>query len=726
MPGAGAVLDLLRERGVPQPLDALTAAFSLQNERDVELLRKRLAGMVASGRLLQNRRGEYCLIEKLGLLTGVVSAHRDGYGFVLVEDGGGDVFLSPAEMRQLLDGDRVAVRLSGKGMKGRRAGVVTEILARGRQSAVGRYVREHGLGYVVEAGHGNRPFLVPDSYRAGAEAGQLVKIEIITYPTARREPQGRVVRLLGRPEDDPAVATEAALEMYGLPTLFAEETLEAAAALGKVVPPRDKAGRIDLREVPLVTIDGADARDFDDAVYAEPLDDGGWLLLVAIADVSHYVRPGDALDQEALQRGTSVYFPDRVLPMLPPALSNGLCSLNPGVDRLAVVCEMQVSAKGVVTGSRFYRAVMRSRRRLTYAEVQAARDGDRKLRHRLRGVQAQIDHLYGVYQSLARARRRRGALDLELPETFITLGKDGRIKRLGRHERKDAHRLIEECMVAANVQAARFLRRHRLATLYRVHADPDDEKFETLRVMLQALGIKVSAAARSKPRELNAILGRLRGRPDYLILATALLRTLSQAVYQPANIGHFGLALEHYAHFTSPIRRYPDLLVHRGITHLLAGGKPGAFEHDLAGMQQLGKVCSERERRAEEASRYVEVRYKCAWAKEHIGEVMEGVVSALTHFGLFVTLTEMNVDGLVHVSSLHNDYYHLQQGGLSLVGERSGQAYRLGDRLQLRILRVDVDEARIDLAIEGREAAPPEERKKAAEKQRSTKGRRRR
>lgn len=706
VPSANDILDALRARGVPLLLDALAGALGVGEARHREALRRRLAEMVASGRLLQNRQGEYCLIEKLDLLTGVVSAHRDGYGFLMVADGSGDVFLPPREMRQLLDGDRVAVRLAGTGMRGRRAGTVMEILARGRQTVVGRYVRERGVGYVVESGHGSRHFLVPDAGRGGAQPGHFVKLEIISYPTPDREPQGRVVKLLGSPEDTPSVATDTALEMYGLPAAFPPEVREAAAALGSVVGRRDKAGRVDLRQLPLVTIDDADARDFDDAVYAEP-SGKGWRLLVAIADVAHYVRPGSPLDQEALKRGTSAYFPDRVVPMLPEALSNGLCSLNPGVERLCLVCEMQVSAAGAVRESRFYRAVMRSRQRLLYDEVQAAHEGDPRQRQRLRGVLEQVEHLYGVYRVLARARHRRGALELELPETRIELGDDGRIERLGRRQRHDAHRLIEECMVAANVQAAKFLRRHRLATLYRVHAGPEEEKFEGLRVMLQALGLKVTSQARTRPQELNAILRQLQPRADYPVLATAVLRTLAQALYQPANIGHFGLALDAYAHFTSPIRRYPDLLVHRGIGHVLDQGKPGAFRYDTAAMEQLGRLCSERERRAEEAARYVEARYKCAWASGHVGEVVDGVVSAVTHFGLFVTLVDMNIDGLLHVSALRNDYYHLGPGGLSLVGERSRRSYGLGQALRVRIQRVDVDEARIDLALDSEGAQPP-------------------
>jgi len=698
VPDHATILAALEERGVPLTLDALATVLDAGPGRERALLEKRLRQMEIDGRLLVNRRGEYCLMAKIDAVAGRVSAHRDGFGFLVTEDGGDDIYLSPAEMRQLLDGDRVAVRVSGQGPRGRRSGTVVEVLERGKQSVVGRYQRQHGIGFVVEAGRSPRQFIVPDHYRAGAQPDQFVKADIIEYPGEHREALARVTRLLGNPEEDPAVATDAALEIFGLPVAFPPDVRRAAAAWGDEVRAADKRGREDLRDMPLVTIDGADARDFDDAVFAEP-DGSGWRLVVAIADVSHYVRPRDPLDEEAVRRATSAYFPDRVVPMLPERLSNGLCSLNPSVDRLCMVCDMRVTSGGEVRGARFYRAVMRSARRLVYEDVQAARDGDPAALQALRGLMPQVDHLYGVYASLARARARRGALELELPEAKIELGTHGRIERISLRQRNDAHRLIEECMIAANVEAAKFLRRHHLPTLYRVHAGPDEEKFETLRVMLQALGVKVTDQARARTGELNGILVALRHRPDYGVLATAVLRTMAQAVYQPANIGHFGLGLACYAHFTSPIRRYPDLLVHRGIGHILDGGKPAAFAYDMGAMEQLGRTSSERERRAEEAARHVEARYKCAWIRDRIGDTVPGVVTAVTHFGLFVTLSELNVDGLLHVTSLRNDYYHLEHGNLRLAGERTGATFGLGDAIRVRIVRVNVDEAKIDLAL---------------------------
>ena len=435
-----------------------------------------------------------------------------------------------------------------------------------------------------------------------------------------------------------------------------------------------------MRHLPLVTIDGADARDFDDAVYAEPDGKAKWRLLVAIADVSHYVEKDAPLDNEARRRGTSTYFPGRVVPMLPEELSNGLCSLNPKVDRLCLVCDMRVTANGKVEGSTFYKAVMRSHARLTYNEVHAAvGNGNKQARQKLGELLPAIENLYKVYRGLARARGRRGALDLELPEVVITMAGEHAIESVAPRHRNDAHRLIEECMIAANVQAARFLRKNRLPNLYRVHPQPEPDRFEELRVMLQELGYKVTAEARTRPRALNRILQQLRERPDFPVLATSVLRTMAQALYQPANEGHYGLALEAYAHFTSPIRRYPDLLVHRGISHLLGGGKPGAFAYRMPDMEELGRVTSRLERQAEAASRHVESRYKCIYIRDHVGDEFDGVITAVKHFGLFVMLDGLYVEGLVHVTALGNDYFHEEHAGLRLRGERTGQSYGLGD-----------------------------------------------
>lgn len=699
IPEPRVIVQTLEAKGVPIGFDALAELLEVRDKRHLQQLRRRLQRMASSGQLLINRKGEYCLLGKIDGVTGVVSAHRDGYGFLIPDDGSPDVYLSFQEMRQLLHADRIVVRVAGTGRGGRPAGSVVEILERGKQTAVGTYRREHGIGFVVESGKSLQHYLVPDHHRHGAKSGQLVKLQITEYPSDRREAQGKILRVLGELAD-PGMATELAIETFGIPTQWPAEVDEVTASWGERVRPGDKRGREDLRGLPLVTIDGADARDYDDAVYAEPAGDG-WRLLVAIADVSHYVRQGDALDLEAQRRGTSVYFADRVVPMLPESLSNGLCSLNPHVDRLCMVCDMQVTRQGRVTKSRFYRAVMRSAARLTYHEVdrlQRSKQGPKKTKH-FKYIK-QLNNLYDVFRCLLAARRRRGALDLDLPEVRLELDDAGRIKSISPRTRTDAHRLIEECMVAANVEAGKFIARHRLPNLFRVHAKPDPDAFEELRVLMQQLGIKVSDEARTDPKQMNRILQAISGRPDYAVLAVAVLRSLSLAVYQPQNIGHFGLGLSTYAHFTSPIRRYPDLLVHRGIAHVLNGGKPGAFGYDARAMEQAGKFTSTFERRAEDATRYAEARYKCAFMRDRVGEVLPGKITGVTHFGLFVTLDDIYIDGLIHVTSLGNDYFHCEHGGLRMTGERTGLVYELGDEVSVRVLRVNMDEAKVDFAFD--------------------------
>jgi len=705
IPQPAEIIDALQAKGVPTGFAELARTFSLAGDKEQKRLEKRLKKLLTNGQLLQNRRGEYCLLAKLDALTGKVSGHPDGFGFFIPDDGSEDIFLPFHEMQSLLDGDRVAVRLSGTGKKGRRAGAVVEILERGKQTVVGQFHDEHGIAYVIEAASRTpHHFMVADANRGGAEPGQMVKLEIIEYPSARREAQGKVVAVLGAP-DDPGMLTTLAIESFGLRTGWSRKVKDATSQWGSEVREADKQGRVDLRALPLVTIDGADARDFDDAVYAEA-DGDGWRLLVAIADVSHYVQYDDAIDTEARKRGTSTYFPDRVVPMLPEALSNGLCSLNPDVDRLCVVCDMAVGASGKVERSKFYRAVMRSHARLTYGQVNAmVCEDDAETRRRYAKVLPHLEVLYQLYKALDRARRRRGALDLDLPEVRITMGAGNAVESVAPVQRNDAHRLIEECMIAANVQAAKYLRRHKLPTLYRVHAQPELERFEVLRLMLQELGFKVTAEARTQPRALNRILEQLHERPDFAVLATSVLRTMAQAVYQPLNEGHYGLALDAYAHFTSPIRRYPDLLVHRGIGHLLDGGKPAAFVYKMPAMEVLGKSCSMLERQAEAAARHVESRYKCIYIKEHVGGEYEGVVTSVTHFGLFVMLRDFYVEGLVHVTSLGNDYYHSEHGGLRLTGERTGHSVGLGDLVRVRVTRVSVEDAKVDLQLAVAEVA---------------------
>jgi ribonuclease R len=725
VPAPDAILKVLGETGIPMSFAALARAFAMKDDKLRKRLGSRLRKMTTRGQVLQNRRDEYCLLTKIDVVSGKVSAHRDGFGFLLPDEGDEDIFLPPYTMAQLMDGDRIAVHVSGTDRKGRPKGELVEILERGKDTAVGRFCSERGLYYVIESSRSLQRYVLAPRDIGKAKDGQMVKIEIVGYPTKRREAQGKVIEVLGSP-DDPGMLTKLAIESFGLRSGWSKPVRELAKGWGDEVSAADKQDREDLRDVPLVTIDGADARDFDDAVFAEPAGKG-WKLIVAIADVSHYVKVGDALDEEAAKRGTSTYFPDQVVPMLPESLSNGLCSLNPDVDRLCLVCEMHVSAEGAVDRSRFYRGVMRSHARLTYAQVDAAvcqRDG--ATRKALAHVVPQLEDLYSVYQAFAKARGKRGALDLELPEVRISLAEDKHtIDTIAPYERNDAHRLIEECMIAANVQAARFLGGHKLPTLYRVHPEPELDRFEELRLLLQELGYKVAAEARSQPRALNKILQAMRARPDFAVMAVSVLRTLSQAVYQPRNEGHFGLALDAYAHFTSPIRRYPDLLVHRGINHILTGGKPAGSAYKMPAMEQLGKSCSLLERQAEAASRHVESRYKCIYLKEHVGGEFEGVITSVTHFGLFVMLNDFYVEGLIHVTNLGSDYFHAEHGGLRLRGENTGQSFGLGDTLRVKISRVDVEEGRVDLQlVEPANASQRSHHKKSSGSRKKTRGKR--
>lgn len=700
IPEPGVIVQILEQQGVPLPFGALAELLEVTGDKNRKALRRRLQSLVSAGKLLINRQAEYCLLAKIDAVTGLVSAHPDGYGFLAPEDGSADIYLPFQEMRALLHGDRVAAHVGETVRNGKRSGSVVEILERGKQIIVGHYQREHGVGYVVESGRIPHTFVVPAHQRGGAKSGELVKIEITEYPSEHREGQGKVVRILGDPTD-PGMLTEVAIEQFEIPVDWNSAALAAARELGDRVRAGDKGDRTDLRDMPLVTIDGADARDFDDAVYAERSGEG-WRLIVAIADVSHYVRPQDSLDSEARHRGTSVYFADRVVPMLPESLSNGLCSLKPDVDRLCMVCDMHVTGQGKVTESGFYRAVMRSAARLTYDQVDRLRRQTPES-GKLKGFKniSQINNLYGVFSSLQKARQWRGALDLDLPEVYFELNDAGQIDRIVPRTRNDAHRLIEECMIAANVEAAKFLLKHRLPSLFRVHDGPEADRFEDLRLTFQLLGISIPEQARTDPQHLNRVLQRIAERPDYASLAVAVLRSLSQAVYQPSNIGHFGLGLSNYAHFTSPIRRYPDLLIHRGIGHVLDRKKPGAFEYDLPAMEQAGRMCSMLERRAEEATRHVNARLKCVYMNGHIGDVLPGVVTGVTHFGLFVTLEDLYIDGLVHVSSIGHDYYHCEAGGTRMSGERTGTSFALGEAVMVRVMRVNVDEAKIDFELAG-------------------------
>lgn len=694
IPSRNDLLSFLEKSGKPRKINAILSELGLKGQRMRSLLEDQLHKMVRAGQIIQNRRGEFCLTTKLDLITGMVSGHRDGFGFVIRDDGGDDVYLSAREMRPLFDGDRVAIKIIGTDRRGKPEGDLVEVLERGVREVAGQFIRERGIGLVIPDNPKiSHRILIAKGESGKAKPGQIVVAQILDYPSHVEQATGRVVRVIGDPGQK-GVATEIAIQSHAIPTNWPRAVRDETKEFGATVPARAKAGRVDLRDIDLVTIDGADARDFDDAVYCEP-SGKGWRLLVAIADVAHYVEIGSALDKQAITRGTSVYFPDRVVPMLPEELSNGLCSLNPKVDRLCMVCDMRVDADGKVTKSTFVEAVMKSSARLTYSQVDAFLTG-RSPKDVPRGLHQGLRNLHDLYKAFATARQRRGAIELDIPGTRFELGKDGSIDAIKVVERNDAHRLIEECMIAANVQAAKFLRKRRIPGLYRVHAKPDPERFEELRLFLVTLGLKVPHPDHVQPRQFNKLLSQVKDRPDSASISMQMLRSLTHAEYTPVNIGHFGLALDAYAHFTSPIRRYPDLLVHRAIRHIIRGGKPGRYDYDTKAMERLGTVTSAHERRAEEATRDVEAWLKCEYMEGRTGQEYDGVITGVTNFGLFVQITELMIDGLVHVTSLANDYYHYEAGSQQLVGERSGKKFRLGEAMRIKVQRVDMESRRID------------------------------
>ncbi len=699
IPGRNELLDYLKRAGRPLKADNIFTGFGLKGLRMQALLLEKLQKMVRAGQIIENRRGEFCLTEKLDLLTGTVSGHSDGFGFVRRDDGDEDVYLSAREMRSLIDGDRVAIKLAGQDRRGRLEGRVVEVLERGLSEVAGQFIRERGIGVVIPDNPKiSHRILIPKGEASSAKPGQIVVAQILDYPTDVEQPTGKVIRVIGGPEKK-GIATDIAIHSHGIPTIWPKDVRESVSKIGRTVPAAAKIGRVDLREVPLVTIDGADARDFDDAVFCEPCGDG-WRLVVAIADVGHYVEKGTPLDKEAIKRATSVYFPDRVVPMLPEALSNGLCSLNPKVDRLCLVCDMKVSTEGKVTRSRFYEGLMRSAARLTYDQVDGLISSHGKSTVP-RNLHRAIRHMHDLYKALAKARRRRGAIELDIPTTRIELDDKGAVQSIQSVSRNDAHRLIEECMIAANVQAAKFLRRNRIAGLYRNHAKPDPDRFDALRQYLLSLGLRVPHSEHVESRQFNSILTQVRDRPDADAISMAMLRSMAHAEYSPRNIGHFGLSLNAYAHFTSPIRRYPDLLVHRAIRHIVGGGKAGSYAYDGGSMERLGAISSAHERRAEDATREVEAWLKCQFMSDKIGDDFDGRITGVTNFGVFVQLPDLQIDGLVHVTSLLNDYYHFEQREMCLVGERTGARYGLGDKLRVTVARVDLDLKRIDFRLSG-------------------------
>jgi ribonuclease R len=703
-----AILAELAAAEGPQTAEDLAASLGLTAPDRFDALGKRLGAMVRDGQLLQNRRGGFAPAKQMDLIPGVVIANPNGFGFLRPDEGtGDDLFLPPNEMRKVMHGDRAMACVTGIDRSGRREGSIVEVLERRLSRLIGRFTLEAGMSYLVpDDKRVQRNVLIPPDQRGDAVDGQLVVAELTQTPDARRPPMGRIVAVLGD-KLTPSLVVEAAIHGHEIPHEFPQEVLDQAAAVPLVVEEKMVAGRVDLRDMALVTIDGADAKDFDDAVYCESNRQGlriknrqGYRLVVAIADVSYYVQPGTPLDEEAQKRATSVYFPGFVVPMLPETLSNGICSLNPKVDRMCFVCDMQVNNEGEVTQSRFYEAVMRSHARLTYDQVwNAVGENDAEARESIGAQLPQVERLYELYHLLAKAREKRGAIEFETSEVRFELDNRGEVTQAGMLVRNDAHKLIEECMIAANVQAAKYLLGAHIPAPYRVHDRPPESKYADLLEFLKEFKLSMPPWAKVQPRDFTQLLKKIRERPDVALLESVVLRSQSLAVYTPANAGHFGLALEAYAHFTSPIRRYPDLLVHRAIKYALTGGKPAKFLYSEHQMAALSLQCSERARRADEAEREVDERYRAAWMEQHVGGQFDGVISGVTSFGLFVELKDSKVNGLVHVTQLPHDYYHFDPIRKTLSGERRGMSFRLGDAVRIVVLKASLEERKIDFKL---------------------------
>ena len=686
---ASAVLEELNRAAMPLMPDELVERLGL-GKRERTAFEAALTVLEATGRIVKNRAGAVLAAKKLSLLSGRVEGHRDGHGFLVPDEGGESVFLSSPEMRQVLHGDRASVKVTGRDPRGRPAGEIVDVLERGNRRVVGRLHAEHGVLFLVpEDRRIAQDILVPPAEVGKAKAGQVVTVELVSQPSKHAQPIGRVAEVLGNTED-PGMEIEIALRKFDLPYEFSKKALTQTKGLPDTVREEDAAGRKDLRKLPLVTIDGETAKDFDDAVHAVR-EGKGFRLWVAIADVSNYVRHGDSLDADAKERGTSVYFPRRVIPMLPEKLSNGLCSLNPEVDRLAMVCEMAITPKGAVARYEFYPAVIRSQARLTYTEVWKMLSESKATPGR-EPLLPHLETLHAVFKVLLQARELRGAIDFDSVETRMEFDARGKIARIVPEQRNEAHRLIEECMLAANVCAGDFLVDRGQPVLFRVHDVPAPEKVVMLRAFLAELGLNLGGGDKPRPKDYSELLANIRQRPDFMLLQTILLRSLKQAVYSPDNAGHFGLAFEAYVHFTSPIRRYPDLLVHRAIKACIANRK-----YDGIDWEDLGRHCSETERRADDASRDVENWLKCHYMQDRVGEVFEGRVTGVTGFGIFVTLDEYFVDGLVHISELGRDYFQFDQARHVLLGERTGKRYRLADRMKVKLVRVDLETRKMDL-----------------------------
>ena len=727
IPSRDFILQVIRKQNSPMSKEEIFKTLAIVNEEQQEAMRRRLRAMENDGQLVFTKRKCYALPEKLDLLKGMVIGHREGFGFLQVEGKKDDFFIPNVQMQKVMHGDYVLAQPNGFDRKGRPEVRIVRVLEANKKQIVGRFFIEQGIGYVMpDDSRITRDILIPDNARLGARMGQVVVVELHPRTAPFFQPIGQITEVLG---DNMAkgMEVEIAIRKHDIPHSFPSAVEKQLKKWAEDVPEEAKRGRVDLRNLPLVTIDGEDARDFDDAVFCQK-QGKGWKLWVAIADVSYYVRPKSALDTEAYNRGNSVYFPNRVVPMLPEKLSNGLCSLNPQVDRLCMVCEITLSAKGKMTDYQFYEAVMNSHARLTYNKVAKILEKDTALCERYVSLVPHLQALHDMYQALVKARRQRGAIEFETIESKFIFNALGRIERIEPVVRNDAHKIIEECMILANIASANFMEKHQEPALYRIHAVPSEEKLTAFRSFLAECGLSLSGGNKPTPTDYAQLLEQIKPRPDHELIQTMLLRSMSQAVYSADNIGHFGLALEEYAHFTSPIRRYPDLTLHRGIKYLLAKQKgskrkttdTGGYHYQLEEMDVFGAHCSSTERRADDATREVADWLKCEYMQDHVGEEFDGVISSVTGFGFFVRLNDLFIDGLVHISGLANDYYLFDMPKQRLIGENSGMIFRLGDAVKVRVEAVSLEQKQIDFSLISSERKPRRSGKTARTKAKKT------
>ncbi|MFV8452842.1 ribonuclease R [Vibrio campbellii] len=711
IPSREFILEFLEEAGVPMNRNDLFEALKLKGEEHYEGLRRRLRAMERDGQLVFTRRQCYALPEKLEMVKGYVIGHKDGHGWVRPEGSVGkdnDIVLPHHQMKHIIHGDYVLVQPTDNSKRGRREGRLVRVLEERNTQIVGRFFLEYGYSYVVpDDSRISQDILIPNEHKAGARMGNVVVIEITDRGSRSRGMMGKVVEVLGE-NMAPGMETQIAIRTHQIPHDWPEAVDKQIENLGEEVPEEAKVGRVDLRDLPLVTIDGEDARDFDDAVYCEKKKSGGWRLWVAIADVSYYVRTDSALDKEAINRGNSVYFPSQVVPMLPEVLSNGLCSLNPQVDRLCMVCEMTISDTGKLSGYKHYEAVMNSHARLTYNKVGAILEGDEELRMRYHAVVPHLEELHAMYKVLKEARDSRGAIEFETVEAKFIFNADRKIESIEPVIRNDAHKIIEECMILANIASASYVEKAKEPALYRVHESPGELRLQGFRDFLSELGLDLKGGLEPSPTDYADLVKQIAERQDKELIQTMLLRSMKQAVYNADNAGHFGLALKRYAHFTSPIRRYPDLLLHRAIKYLIAKEEgrnqdrwtpTGGYHYSFDDMDFYGEQCSMTERRADDATREVADWLKCEYMQDHVGDELDGVIANVTSFGFFVRLTELHIDGLVHISTLANDYYQFDPIGQRLIGESFGNIYRLGDAVKVKVLAVNLNDKQIDFEL---------------------------